>query len=80
MSPKPAGRTAAEVEERVEGLGSLRDDLARAMGVSRAAADADDRSFRLFRQWAELSGQDKLRLTAALRASPRYEMVVLDES
>ena len=58
----------------------LRDDLARAMGVSRAAADADNRGFCLFKQWAELSGQDKLRLTAALCATPRYKMMDFDES
>ena len=67
-------------EKQVRGYGSLRNDLARAMNISRGAADADDQNLRLFKQWAELSGQDKLRLTAALRATPRYEMVDVEES
>ena len=50
------------------------------MSISREAADTDNQNLCLFKQWAELSGQDKLRLTAALRATPRYEMVDFDES
>ena len=50
------------------------------MHISRDAAGADDRNLRLFKQWAELSVQDKRRLTGALQAAPRYEMVELDES
>lgn len=50
------------------------------MNISRGAADTDDRNLCLFKQWAKLSGQDKLRLTAALCAAPWYEMVDFDEN
>ena len=48
MPSKPTGRTAAGGEKRVEGHGSLRNDLARAMRVSRGAEDAEDRNLCLF--------------------------------
>ena len=49
------------------------------MNIDREAADANDRNLRLFKQWGKLSFHDKQRLTAALRAAPRYEMVELKE-
>ena len=49
------------------------------MNINREAADVDDRNLRLFKQWGELLFHDKQRLTAALRAVPRFEMVKLVE-
>ena len=49
------------------------------MNINRESADANDHNLQLFKQWGELSLQDKLRLTAALRAAPRFEMVELVE-
>ena len=49
------------------------------MNINRESADANDHNLQLFKQWGELSLQDKLRLTAALRAAPRFEMVEIEE-
>ena len=71
------GRERRRTKEARE---SLRHGVARTLHISRDAAEADDRNLRLFKQWGELSMQDKRRLTGALQAAPRYEMVELDES
>ena len=78
-SAKPKGPGARRTIPQKGGYGSLRSEAARGTNIDREAADADDRNLRLFKQWAELSFHDKRRLTAALRAPPRYEMVELVE-